>query len=788
MKMKTTYILGLLAFGMSLTACTADDPHNNSNANPGDEIEFLISSNGTRTMYGEENADGTAQGLYWGNYNDWIGDSIKIFSPQCRFGKARYVVNKKETNSNVAASVTRIGENGLQWGEASAAHDFYAFYPASGCSDDATAEGQVDAWIQQGQSPVKFVSATENGTTVYLGQPNMNACVMTACTLVQPENYGNPVSLHFRPLATVLDVTVNGPKNTNDEKIYMITLKSKSGKAIAGNFKVDMKENKLVDGSITNGSSEIVMQPRDMQYDDNHQPSSASNITISPTAQMKVRFFLIPRNDLELSDLQVTVITEKLEFKKTLTPSDVSGSTTTATLPASKITKVSLPKFDENFGKEFNLNYWVSELQPNIYLTELTIPGADDAASSILTGASKMQAVVAQKQFESGVRAFKLSVFNKFSYDYNKKDKSYTYSGKTLCYGNNGTYGHDPTKDDKISVGTVADLFSKLHGWLTTEKSNWEKAHPGEPFQDFVVLCVAPNRYFNGYNGSKYYEQSYEIANSLKEAINTYNNTSNGKEIPVYSAEITPETTISDVAGKIIIHYNASSDFVNNNITTVTGGLKQADSPVSINGAGMLFSFWNAPTDDKFYSMPQLVRMTWGAPPTIITPITSLADNELGWLFYEFNGIQTTSGTTKNNYVTVDQMTSAIDNYGTISYQNYLFKKHNIWSYIEIGGQDLNYSGESQPVEMANKFNPIMYNYVISGQRQSAPYGLVMMNFADNTSTQAIAAQSPELIRALITHNRLFWLQRKQAQPTQTSLINDGDIVSARAWDAPRRK
>lgn len=176
--------------------------------------------------------------------------------------------------------------------------------------------------------------------------------------------------------------------------------------------------------------------------------------------------------------------------------------------------------------------------------------------------------------------------------------------------------------------------------------------------------------------------------------------------------------------------------------------------------------------------------MTWGAPPTVETPVTSVGASELGWLFYEFNGIAATAG---NNFVTKTQMTDAIANFGKISYQNYVAGNHNIWNYLEIGGRDLTASSNNQqPIQMAATFTPIMYNYISSGQRMAAPWGLIMMNFADKDSNTSTYGYSYNLIRAIAANNRLFPLQRKAAageSPTPTSVTNGGNIVSRTEWD-----
>lgn len=314
--MKIYQFLGLIGLGTAVVACSDDNLDKTNPVAPDDEVEFLVntSSVSSRTMYGQENAEGTQQGLYWGNYNDWVADTIKIFSNETRFGYANYLIQKAETNSNTAAGITRLGEYGLQWGaqpdDLNKTYDFYAFYPASRCQDDVTytktdteQTAIVNAWIRPGQSPTKInaTPVTENGTEVYYGNPDMRACLMSAHNTAK---YGETVSLDFKPLATVLDITINGNANMNEpEAVYMVSLRHKKGEAIVGNFQYDMHNNKIVEGSITNGESQISMIPRISTYDADHNPTSSTTVMVKPKQQLKVRFFLIPRKDISICNI-----------------------------------------------------------------------------------------------------------------------------------------------------------------------------------------------------------------------------------------------------------------------------------------------------------------------------------------------------------------------------------------------------------------------------------------------------------------------------------------------------
>lgn len=54
-------------------------------------------------------------------------------------------------------------------------------------------------------------------------------------------------------------------------------------------------------------------------------------------------------------------------------------------------------------------NNWMASLPDNVYITQLSIPGAHDAATSgMILGANKTQVLTIPNQWEAGVRAFDL--------------------------------------------------------------------------------------------------------------------------------------------------------------------------------------------------------------------------------------------------------------------------------------------------------------------------------------------------------------------------------------------
>lgn len=246
--MKKT-ILFLSAFISVLTACKDDVNRNDYGpAATGDEIQFSanhadyeFAGAQTRTVYGERN--GNSYPVYWVN-NDEIG----IFCPQAanhpntpnnEFHYKVIVDGDKESTGTLAK--INMGENGLQWGTADE-HHFYAIYPAS-ASEGGVSATQVKCSIPVRQDPV---SVEFDGTDTYTAYPNMDYAYMYAHSKASRLTEGDkPITLKFKPLVTVLEITVNGPKaGTVSGDSYQVSQVSiRSNENIAGEFLLTIDEN-----------------------------------------------------------------------------------------------------------------------------------------------------------------------------------------------------------------------------------------------------------------------------------------------------------------------------------------------------------------------------------------------------------------------------------------------------------------------------------------------------------------------------------------------------------------
>ena len=111
---------------------------------------------------------------------------------------------------------------------------------------------------------------------------------------------------------------------------------------------------------------------------------------------LNVKAYIIPDNvndAIQPRTLQISV--------STLNGGEKKRTLTTASIVPHKINRVLLPAVVPG-----GTNYWMSDLDPNIYVSELSIPGSKFSVLTRENGAKKVyQTATIDKQFEDGVRA-----------------------------------------------------------------------------------------------------------------------------------------------------------------------------------------------------------------------------------------------------------------------------------------------------------------------------------------------------------------------------------------------
>lgn len=734
---KSIFLTGSLIFAAILSGCT-DDRFNNNVENPvqeGDEILFGSTLSGdadvisTKTVYGDRNENGVP--VYWEADGS---DEIAIFCLQSS-QPANHLVNYKitpdATDKATASTVTKVNtaEAGLQWGDKDTEHRFYAFYPASAVKGSAeeNSTGQITAnipvtqQVQEWRKGTFTSSDTEfNGRTCYFGLPNMDYAYMYAYNAVTPSQVqdGQFIDLQFHNLVTVLDITIQGPS---------------SGTATITNINVDAIEGTqpILTGDFTcniRNTETGVIGTCDPVGDFNEERGRISIpcydkktgqfIQLGPDELLNVKAYIIPqdKNTVTQRTLRVTVsLLNGAPCRKTLQTADVTPH---------KINRVILPPL--TIG---GTNYWMSSLDPNIYISELSIPGSKFSVLTNANGASPVyQNATIADQFKDGVRAFILQTATK------TKDLGFNYDNVYVVCDNKN-------REIKSLSAAISEIASYLNTLPEGKKNEFA----------FVMLTYlegdVPN--FSGEDKEQYWldRLNYEVNQMLNDK----------SKYRIYEGEVNNNTTIADVAGKIILKVNYNSN-------------KMIDG---YNGsAPMLFSYWGGyygpMNDDKvsyYQDSNKGMPMNWKTPQWYL----NATDAGLRWYYQEVTHVGDGGEATKTQKETFIKklFTESVNMYNNDT-------EHKTWFMNDLGGR---YTSTNSTTELATDMNNLGVRE-LQNRAENAGLGLVFMNFADKQSTSGALYKSDWLIQTLIDNNFKFALRKKGSTTTyDSSYISGGNVI-----------
>lgn len=678
---KNIFLIAGIALTAMLSGC-ADENLDNTVKNPvksGEEIMFgsrlsgdadvIEAKPGTRTVYGDRNENGVP--VYWEADGS---DEIAIFCNQAS-QPASHLVNYKitpdETDHATAATVAKVNpsEAGLQWGDVDTEHRFYAFYPASAVEGSAEEDqtGKITANIPVTQQVQEWREGTFEskdpqfkGKKVYFGLPNMDYAYMYAYNAVTPSQVkdGQFIDLQFHNLVTVLDITVQGPS---------------SGTATITNINVDAIEGEepILTGDFTcniRNTETGVIGTCDPVGDFNEERGRISIpcydkktgqfIQLGKDELLNVKAYIIPqdKNTVTKRTLRVTVsLLNGAPCRKTLQTADVTPH---------KINRVILPPLEIG-----GTNYWMSSLDPDIYVSELSLPGSK---MSYLTSANRANIVyqnaTIEEQLMDGVRAF-------------------IFHTQRMSNG-----------ELRISVNGSA-LSTTLKGALAEIAQFLKDAETQGKKQETAFVLVT----YSGGNGSEK-DWMTALQNTVNECAGDYDT------YRIFDKEMTPDVTLGDVAGQIILKANYNSDDM-------------------ISGAGtapLMYTLWNTPYVEGG------LDMTWGNPNSTA---------KLRWLYQEVTSVKDDSRGCGHGSAeaTKDEKISYIKKIfqeSVTAYKN--DTSHKTWFMNDLGGyyfyQTEGFLGwhtdHEDPEGLATDMNNLGVSE-LQNRAENAGLGLVYMNFAD---------------------------------------------------------
>lgn len=792
---KRILAVSIAAIATLLTACNKEElSEGRTPAASGEEVMFAadhanFESNapGTKTIYGDRN--GNEYPIYWVN-NDEIG----IFCPQAGNhpntpnGEFHYkvVVDGTESATGTLAKINP-GENGLQWGESNE-HDFYAIYPASASKGGVSAT-EVACTIPVEQAPVK-IEKDENDPTTYIAYPNMQYAYMYAHSQVFREtDGGKPVSLAFKPLVTVIEATINGPKAGSfaGDTCQVSLISIRSSENIAGDFLLTVTDDPSNpdDGKCTAIENGRVSNLVSIPIEKDGMP-----LTLRSGEKLKIKAFLLPYAH---PDATTTTITVNVVGK---------GSNTkilkTAEIQSQKVNVTSLPALAGT-----NFYYWMTAMDKRTYFSQLSIPGSHNSYSvdQNVTGTNTVmgayQKLTVEEQFAAGARAFSFMV------GFNKDD-----AGQAVRYYDGWTYIDSWTNwnndyplyvfdanTQKSSLTDALDTYVKMLDNAISEYNTTYRPKTGRNCQEFIVLSINyKQQATSGSNNEGKYTEVRRWIREVDRILDNYSPTSDNKISLV--SNLGPQTTIEDLMGKIVVLVNYQAPTLPNDEGAVKGESGFTYTP-STDAANYIF-------------LHQAYDLTGN---DIMAKLYGANDRDIDYGYYMKPG--------NSAAITVwKQHLERLDNpYVTVPVQNYngrITKKIDIteqffqqavennlqagdaglmnWYVNNLGGfcvvndgasynPDQGQSGNT--VTAAGEINKPIYEYLRNKETKKGPVGIVLMNFYGCKSLQNANGETNTygvwLPQAVMENNFLFELKREGGSGTDmtydSSYQDGGDVI-----------
>lgn len=760
--------ISIIAGALLIVASCAEERQDNIIPTPGKDVSLSanLNTNQTRTTYGDEESGSVKV--------NWVdGDLIKVYGTTCAQGRqtAEYKVNNTVKDAttgdetklvqNFANELVKTGDAGVQWGDAETS-DFYAVYPSTAAiTPNGEAGVKVNGTIRKNQKNVfKFdnVKNTWVGTPydTDIHNPSMPDAVMYACT-TDVKN-GAKVDLRFKPIATVLKFKLLG-FNTSASltsptlQVQGITLTAPSNVKIAGGFGLDINRNGTISAQAASDATNTITIETIQE--------GGTYVTVEKDMPMEFNIFVIPQTGEEVTvddKWSITVHTQNENFvvKNYKYTFGKSAENKNSTLTAGLIHKLTVPQAIVKETVSFDPSKWISQIPRNIYLSELSVPGAWYCYDKLYQDSSYSESDFAETDlltlYNNGIRAFHIDC--RLTYSTAKRTAGQINGADTdselklVCSGSDKfpSLSTRPTLNAIYVIDKLKDLSKRMDN------------HKDEYI--VVVLTIAEKPKTSDYNylvdkgtailGSVdpsmiMTKLSTEIAQNASELAN------------LYSKKIDANTTVNDVLGKMILKINLNTTKDNYQSYTLP------DAMISLASMAQDKTYGDSIESGVFNKMLNS-EISWGKETTGLT--------------YYYHQAQLTEG----NGAALKDRKKAIDDIIDQSQTIYLNNEHNCWFQIGIGG--FTKPDNEDRAAVAKELNPYLLNKINSKMdTDPSPVGIVLMNYCTDNATNGTKGKGQALVNAIIKMNAKFRLNRnpdKQEWPDP-----DGDtptpVQSAKA-------
>ncbi|HJH65462.1 MAG TPA: hypothetical protein OIM59_12685 [Bacteroides mediterraneensis] len=710
-------------------------------AQTGDEIAFgsSLTDVGTRTSY--DNEPTTEDGKSYYKVSWETGDQITIYCPEAAQTKlVDYSVTPDENDATHSSTVTKMGENGLQWG-ASETHHFYAFYPASAVEGER--DGKIEGEIPTEQDPVSWDDSEKNekGGTIYRGIANTDYAFMWAYG-THNKTEGGDVTLTFHPWVTILDIVINGPTE-GEVKMSSVQVRSLNNDILNGKFVCNMSG--VQDGTATAPTYEGVVNTastRNQVSIELYDKTKKDFITLKPNDQIIVRAYLLPKaydtSDPSADKQQIQIRVAPFNSSVLTRTLDAQGGTVDDGIEAHKVNTVILPPVSSH-----GTNYWMSSLDPNIFVTELSLPGSKMSYQTTANDASvAYQNLSITDQFKNGVRAFQIQTASK----------------------SNGNSASDQTLYMTVAEQRIdtpfKDIVEEIANELKTAETELAKTNNTSNEYAFILLTCAENA-CDRHSGGGLFGTSGTQAwmEAIETDLKAMANDSDPDKYRIYTDEIKPNTTINDVKGKIIIKVNYNNTTMGNHLA-------------SPNNIPAMFAQWGAVVDNSndvdltetdAYAINDL---RWGTS-------NSSTASTMKWFYHESTRISDHEFSMWGNPYTNETYTQKEDNMKDMWNRSVTYYQdndnHDMWFLNDIGGsyksERWNDTNETQETvnALTAKINPKAVDF-LQTRTDDATLGIVLINQIDPNDTY-----TGNLVQTIINNNFNFQLRTGSSSPTTTN-------------------
>ncbi len=368
--------------------CACDDELDLPGASsplPGNAIKFLLSNDVSRVQYAD-----TYQ-LEWTE-----GDQVKIFcfpkegvagyssEPTSAIYKVSPLDLKSDVAGNESGTLTLdtsiAGNEALVWSH-NEEHTFYAVYGGDNFDDiTCTREGKVSLNIIGEQVATVAIGAEST--------PDYTSAYMVASATGDPqEPKTTEVFLSFKPIMTTLDITVQGPTGgsptaANPLPITAVSIFSEhqaSDDLLNGQFVYDIN-TMTMDGA---GDAPLEDDPSPMRSSILVRFNETLNFTTSG-GQFRVTAFVPPIATDANRTMHIRVHSAGTNAGQTLIATVGKGKTFTSSAtvdrPVTPGSRQAIKLPGINMGQATS-NAWMTPLDDNIYVNQLSIPGTHDAGA-----------------------------------------------------------------------------------------------------------------------------------------------------------------------------------------------------------------------------------------------------------------------------------------------------------------------------------------------------------------------------------------------------------------------